>query len=46
MDETLTRPERAAEPSPEFWKSVPLEFALSAAAILLAAALKLVGVLP
>jgi hypothetical protein len=46
MDEILTRAERAAEPSPELWKSVPLEVAMSVAAILLAAALKLVGVMP
>ncbi|GJD83946.1 hypothetical protein [Methylobacterium haplocladii] len=46
MDETLTCVVRAAEPSPALWKSVPLEFALSAVAILLAAGLKLLGVMP
>ncbi|WP_187272608.1 hypothetical protein [Methylobacterium sp. WL9] len=46
MDETFVRAARAAEPSPALWTSLPLEFILSAVAILLAAGLKLAGVMP
>ncbi|MCJ2068320.1 hypothetical protein MKK75_05770 [Methylobacterium sp. J-030] len=44
MNDLAQSAERAAA-TPEFWHSIPLECILSAAAILLAAGLKLAGLL-
>lgn len=43
MDRTATR---SAAPPRDLWQDVPLECIFSAAAVILAAALKLAGVLP
>ena len=45
MDETATRERCADAPTPALWQHVPLDFALAALAVFLAAGLKLLGVL-
>lgn len=46
MNETATRERCTDAPSRELWRSIPFDLMVSVAAIILAAGLKLAGVLP